>query len=284
MSKFEKCIVISDSHGYHDLFVRLLAEVGIVDGVIPPHIQLIHLGDTVDRGPDSPGVFNLLRDMQANHPEGQVIRLIGNHEFCYCGGPVFYQSPEDEAAVTPLADAMIEDGKAGKLGFAYALTAGGKDWLCVHGGLDPRLLAEDDDSSAQELADHINEVGIDFFNHAVQGWRYKTGLTTEQREQQMALELDSRILTAISRVRGGYDLVSGVTWCDIIEELVPQQDKIKVPQIVGHRAHPQITIYPSGKLVGVNLYYGEAQALIVDLETGEMTTTDLLGEQDPNFL
>lgn len=284
MGKYEKCVVISDSHGYLDQLKSVLEEVGIVDGKIPPHMQLIHLGDTVDRGPDSPGVYCLLRNMQANHPEGQVIRLIGNHEFHYCGGPQFGQDPRDEAAVMPLATSMRSDGSCGDLSFAYALTAGGKDWLCVHGGLDPRLLPEDDESTAQELADHINSVGRDYFNHYIHGWRYKQPpMDADEQADQEALEHDSLIITGISRVRGGYDHVSGVTWCDIIAELLPQVEQIKVPQIVGHRAHPEVTIYGNGKLVGVNVFYGTAQALLVDLETGEMTASTQHGVWDEKF-
>jgi len=272
-----QAIVISDSHGFMEQLVQLLAAVDIVDGVIPPHIQLIHLGDTVDRGPDSPGVFNLLRKMQQDHPEGQVIRLIGNHEFHYCGGPVFYQSLEDEEAVTPLADAMREDGKSGNLGFAYALTAGDKDWLCVHGGLDPRQRLAQKGLSATELAERLNVIGTDFFNKTVHRWR-SAGLSPEERETQEQLEADASVLTGVSRARGGYEQVSGVTWCDVIEELVPCQEEIKVSQIVGHRAHLEITLYPGGKLVGVNVPYGVAQALIVDLKTGEMTVSEQFGE------
>lgn len=281
-SPFARAVLVSDSHGYLDLLVEVLASAGIVDGVIPADTQLIHLGDTVDRGPDSPGVFNLVRDLQRNHAEGQVIRLVGNHEFTYCGGPVFYNSPRDEKAVMPLAPLMREDGKSGALSFAYALKAGDTEWLCVHGGLDPRLVAEDDESTAQELADHINGIGLDFFRCSVPRWR-TADLTTEQRQQQAELEKEAAILTGISRVRGGYEMVSGVTWCDMIEELLPQEDKIKVPQIVGHRSHDEIHFSEGGKVIGINLHYGSGQALLVDLTTGEMAATEVRGGRDPRF-
>jgi predicted phosphodiesterase len=281
---YSEVIVLSDTHGYYDLMIKMFAAEGLTtpegEWIAPENVRLIHLGDTVDRGPDSAKVFNWLRRLQFKLGPERVVRLVGNHEFAYCGGPTFYGA--DVPEVNDLIPTMREDGKAGTLKFAEPLVAGGKEWLLVHGGLDPRFeTPEEVEYDAKHLAEYINRVGVDYFSRGFdKSWRFAPGLTPEQRTEMEIREGAFSILTGISRVRGGYDSISGVTWCDIVEELIPQSNVLKVNQIVGHRAGDEIYFHPDGKLVGVNVYYGLAQLLRIDLVTGEMTTSGIHGEEE----
>ncbi len=281
--------VLSDTHGWFDLMIEMLGEQGLVDNtgkwVAGPGHRLIHLGDSVDRGPDSVKTFMWLRDLQTQLGPEQVVRLIGNHEFAFCGGPSFYGT-DQQVHDSSIPDLMVEDGKAGVLKFAESLQTEDGQWLLVHGGLDPRIMEGGPMSAvARDVAEHLNDIGVDFFNEYIPNWRYsqdrlpewakRMGLTIEEaRDSQEALEQECDILQGISRVRGGYGSVSGVTWCDIKEELVPQMDKLQVRQIVGHRSHDEITFYDD-KLIGVNVHYGLAQLLTYDHASGLFDTSRL---------
>lgn len=269
MTQFSECIVLSDSHGFYDTTIKMLAAEGLTepDGkwIAPASVQLVHLGDTVDRGPDSVKMFNYFRDLQRDLGPERVVRLMGNHEFHYCGGPRFGQSRVDTAAVSPLAPAMIADASEGLLEFAHSLTIGSDDWLLVHGGLDPRHPVPDGvQDTPSSWARYLNETGRLMYSDDTlpEGWRERLAL-----------------LTGISGVRGGYDSLSGVTWCDLVEELIPQADRLSFGQIVGHRPNDEVYFHPDGKLVGVNVYYGLAQLLRVDLVSGKMTTSALHGDE-----
>lgn len=68
---------IGDIHGRHDLLRDLLHRIGEhADG--RKHM-LVFLGDYIDRGPESAGVVETVRSLQARSP-GEIICLKGNHE------------------------------------------------------------------------------------------------------------------------------------------------------------------------------------------------------------
>ncbi|NPV93414.1 MAG: serine/threonine protein phosphatase [Firmicutes bacterium] len=68
----KRTLVVSDIHGYRLLLKRLL-EVG---GYDPGSDQLVMLGDYIDRGPDSRGTVDYVRELMA---DGAIV-LSGNHE------------------------------------------------------------------------------------------------------------------------------------------------------------------------------------------------------------
>ena len=67
---------VSDIHGHLD---ALRAALDIVDLDGNRDATLVLLGDYVDRGPDSLGVLELIRDLQRTHGD-RVVALLGNHE------------------------------------------------------------------------------------------------------------------------------------------------------------------------------------------------------------
>lgn len=68
-------ISIGDIHGYSD---KLSALLGVI-GPIGHDDKLIFIGDYIDRGPDSRGVYQTVRALKEKHGD-QVTPLRGNHE------------------------------------------------------------------------------------------------------------------------------------------------------------------------------------------------------------
>jgi serine/threonine protein phosphatase 1 len=68
---------IGDIHGCADHLHQLLADIEEHCGGIPR--KLVFLGDYIDRGPNSAGVIERLRTLQASEPH-DVVCLKGNHE------------------------------------------------------------------------------------------------------------------------------------------------------------------------------------------------------------
>jgi len=76
----DRLYAIGDVHGRADLLDRLYRLIRLDAGNEPPGRRLVvHLGDYVDRGPDSRGVIE--RVMAPPLPGFQAVALIGNHDF-----------------------------------------------------------------------------------------------------------------------------------------------------------------------------------------------------------
>ena len=69
--------VVGDVHGEIDALDDLLRHLGYVDGVHPDGRRLVFVGDLVDRGPDSPAVLRMVRELCA---AGLAQCVAGNHE------------------------------------------------------------------------------------------------------------------------------------------------------------------------------------------------------------
>lgn len=103
----DRIVAIGDVHGAYDRFVELLQQAGLIDARLNwtgGRTHLVQLGDTVDRGPDSRKVLDLLRrlDVDARRAGGAVHALLGNHEVMRMLGDLRYTTPGEFAAfVTP---------------------------------------------------------------------------------------------------------------------------------------------------------------------------------------
>ena len=70
--------IVGDVHGELDALQKLLQQLGYDDdGQHPDGRHLVFVGDLCDRGPDSPGVIELVQTLCAN---GQAQCVLGNHE------------------------------------------------------------------------------------------------------------------------------------------------------------------------------------------------------------
>lgn len=75
----QRIYAVGDIHGRLDLLDDLLARIGAdIAARAPAAVTLMFLGDLVDRGPDSAGVVERLRDQPL--PGCETRFLMGNHE------------------------------------------------------------------------------------------------------------------------------------------------------------------------------------------------------------
>lgn len=107
-----RVVAVGDVHGGYGELVRVLQDVGVIDGRrqwAGGRTQLVQTGDVVDRGPHSRRVLDLLMTLerQATKTGGRVHALLGNHEVMNVAGDLRYVSPEEFAAFrTPDSDAL----------------------------------------------------------------------------------------------------------------------------------------------------------------------------------
>jgi len=83
---------IGDIHGHIDELKALLQKLGYQEGdkgYAHPNRKVLFLGDYIDRGPNSPGVVQLVRQMVK---EENAIALMGNHEY----NAILYNTKVDE--------------------------------------------------------------------------------------------------------------------------------------------------------------------------------------------
>ena len=81
----KRLVVVGDVHGQFEPFVKILHHAGLIDeenNWLGTHDRLLQMGDIFDRGPFSRKVDDLLDNLQkqASMTDGEVIRLVGNHE------------------------------------------------------------------------------------------------------------------------------------------------------------------------------------------------------------
>jgi hypothetical protein len=98
----ERIVAVGDIHGAHASFVALLRAAELIDRRdrwIGKRAVLIQTGDVLDRGSDSKKTLDLLRrlEREARNAGGQVIALVGNHEFMRMAGDWRYVSEGEYA-------------------------------------------------------------------------------------------------------------------------------------------------------------------------------------------
>lgn len=147
--------VVGDVGGHPDQLRSALDRLGAEDGLLPPDLVVVQVGDLVDCGPDSTGVLDVVARMLAEQPL-QWIQLAGNHEAQYLpGGAVFWRDPLDPADVGRLRMWWAN----GSLRVAAAVrTADGDELLLTHAGLTvPCWQQLGEPMSAAVAADLLND-------------------------------------------------------------------------------------------------------------------------------
>ncbi|MFO7653047.1 MAG: metallophosphoesterase family protein [Candidatus Krumholzibacteriia bacterium] len=131
-------VIIGDVHGMRDALQALLVEVELRPGDI-----VVFVGDLIDRGPDSVGVVQLVRDLAARQP---VLVVKGNHEAKH----ERYRrarsiSPEHAATIRGARELESITRQLGPedLRFLEAtplwVRIAGRDVVVVHGGIPSRM-------------------------------------------------------------------------------------------------------------------------------------------------
>jgi hypothetical protein len=264
---FDKTIFISDTHGFFGAWTGLLQDLGLIDAefnwIAGSKVRLIHVGDHTDRGEDSVGLYRLIKSYQTQLGPEQVVRLVGNHDLQYLGGP---ECGWENLIARELSEEMRQDVLDGTLKFAHEFEADDGSWLCVHAGLD----AQWRDYHAMSITDAveaINKAGVEYVEN--------NGMSRKHR-----------VIDGIGASRGGGGSwgPQGVTWCDYWMDLRTNEAAFMHRQIVGHTIQPRgVAVSPSGRFWGINVHYDHAQALVYDHATGEFEASAMLAPEGSPF-
>lgn len=136
---------IGDVHGRDDLLARLHAAIATDWAAAPAaRAAVVHLGDYVDRGPDSPGVLRRIAGPPPI-PGAESITLRGNHEALMLDALApdapaearfLWQVNGGQATLNAYGGHVPERDREILRGLALSWRAG--DYLFVHAGIDPR--------------------------------------------------------------------------------------------------------------------------------------------------
>jgi hypothetical protein len=125
-----RVILIGDVGGHPDQLRAALAGAGAYPRV-PDGTTVVQVGDLVDRGPDSPGVLEIVEGYLRDQPH-RWIQLIGNHDAQYLPGrSMFYPASIEGAQVDTL--------RSFKMHLAAAVSTPTDDYLVTHAGLIPGI-------------------------------------------------------------------------------------------------------------------------------------------------
>jgi hypothetical protein len=143
----DRIVAVGDIHGDIDQLVKTLRAAGVIDEKehwIAGKTHLVQVGDTMDRGPNSRKVLDLLMALepQAAAAGGAVHALIGNHEAMVMTGDYRYVNPADIRAWGGQAEYQKALGPHGAYG-RWILTHNAiikiNDLLFLHGGLTAKF-------------------------------------------------------------------------------------------------------------------------------------------------
>lgn len=227
-------IAVGDVHGRLEPFVNMLRHAGLVNTYSDwcgGDARLLQIGDTVDRGPHSLQVDDILDrlQLQAAKAGGEVIRLVGNHELeLILGNFDISQIPPERLQM--LQQKLIGQVADGKIKAAYAY----KGFLFTHAGVSRRLMKVFDehleDLSAANLAILINFI----FKESIKHQFYKHPIFN------------------ISLSRAGTSRYGGIFWEDLAD-LIQSYHQSPVWQVVGHTPIDHIVIDRRQQIIPIDI-------------------------------
>ena len=242
----KQVIVVGDVHGQYEPFVKILQHAGLIDenqNWSGGHNRLVQMGDIFDRGPASRKVDDLLDRIQkqALQSQGEVIRLVGNHELePLLSNFVISGFSKEEAKL--IHDKLTRQVLNGELRAAYAY----KGILFTHAGVTRKLYKifqmQLDDPNAGNIASMINLI----FRESIKHEFYKHPIFN------------------ISISRKGADRFGGIFWEDL-EDLVSSYPKSPLVQVVGHTPVTRIILDRTANIIPVDVgMHRKLQYLVID--------------------
>ena len=229
-----RVIVVGDVHGEYDGFVYILRHAGLVDGNLNwcgGRDKLIQMGDIFDRGPQPRQVDELLDriQMQAATLQGEVIRLVGNHELELLMSN-FLISNFSKTEARAVRDKLKQQVLNLQVRAAYAY----KGFLFTHAGVTQKLMRifkmQLDELSEHNVASLINmifreAIKHDFFRHPIFN---------------------------ISLHRSGTDKFGGIFWEDL-EDLLSSCPRSELRQVVGHTPVDRIILDNGHNVIAIDV-------------------------------
>ena len=158
-----RILAVGDLHGDREAALAVLRMAGVVDASghwSAGNTVLVQTGDTTDRGPDSKGVIDLLRQLstEAQAAGGRVEALLGNHETMNLLGDWRYVSPADLAGFggsEARQSAFGPEGDYGRWLRARDTVARVGDTIFVHGGVTPTFASRGIDAINSAVRDAV---------------------------------------------------------------------------------------------------------------------------------
>lgn len=244
----KQVVIVGDVHGQFEPFVKILRHAGLIDGRnnwCGGHNRLVQMGDIFDRGPFSRKVDDLLDSIQkqAQEAQGEVVRLVGNHELePLLSNFVISGFSKEEAKV--MHDKLTRQVLDGDLKAAYAY----KGFLFTHAGVTRKLYKifqmQLDDANAGNIAALINLIFKESIKH----------------------EFFKHPIFNISISRKGPDRFGGIFWEDL-EDLIASYPKSPLVQVVGHTQVDHIVLDRTANVIPVDVgMHRKLQYLVIDEE------------------
>ncbi|MBR5608662.1 MAG: metallophosphoesterase [Elusimicrobiaceae bacterium] len=249
-----KVIVVGDVHGQYDAFVHILRHAGLIDeelNWIGGRNRLVQMGDIFDRGPKPRQVDDLLDKIQqqANQGQGEVIRLVGNHELELLMSNFLISGFNKEEAKL-VRDKLKQQVLNFEIRAAYAY----KGFLFTHAGVTHKLMKifkmQLDDLTENNVAILTNMIFREAIKH----------------------EFFRHPIFNISLNRSGTDRFGGIFWEDL-EDLISSCPRSQLRQVVGHTPVEEIVIDNGRNIIPVDVgLHRKLQYLKIVDSTPEVVT------------
>ena len=249
-------VAVGDVHGQFEPFLRILRHAKLVDvhtNWVGQNARLLQIGDTIDRGPYSLQVDNLLEKLQQQAPaqKGEVIRLVGNHELeLILGNFAISQFPPEKQQ--ELQQKYIAQVKSGQLKAAYAY----KGFLFTHAGINQKLMrvfrAQLENLTAANLAILINFI----FKESVVNQFYKHPIFN------------------ISLRRSGTSHFGGIFWEDL-NDLIKSFPKLSLWQVIGHTPIDHIVVDQKLHIIPIDVGMHHKEQYLEISDTGNVQIISL---------
>ena len=200
-----RIVAVGDVHGDFDGFVAVLRAAGVIDKSnkwIGGQTHLVQTGDSIDRGPDSRKVLELLLALEKQAPasHGMVHALLGNHETMNIYGDLRYVTASDYSSYRTRDSEELRDRAYETLADpAQSATEGyRKKWYDEHplGWVEQRQAFAPDGKFGRVLREHDAVVKINdiLFLHGGITQKYVTMPIAEMNQKIRAELRDFRLL------------------------------------------------------------------------------------------
>ena len=227
-------VVIGDVHGQYDPFVLMLRHAGLIDGNLNwcgGRNRLIQMGDIFDRGPKPRQVDDLLDKLQrqANASQGEVVRLVGNHELELLMSNFLISGFRKEEAK------LVRDKlKRQVLDFEIRAAYSYKGYLFTHAGVTHKLM-----KIFKMQLDELTENNVAI-------------LTNMIFREAIKHEFFRHPIFNISIHRSGTDKFGGIFWEDL-DDLFASCPRSELKQVVGHTQVPEIVLDNGRNIIPVDV-------------------------------
>lgn len=241
-----RVIVIGDVHGQYDAFVLLLRHAGLIDGDLKwtgGRNRLVQMGDIYDRGPKPRQVDDLLDKLQrqANAGQGEVIRLVGNHELELLMSNFLISGFKKEEAKL-VRDKLRRQVLDFEIRAAYAY----KGFLFTHAGVTHKLM-----KIFKMQLDHFSENSVSL-------------LTNMIFREAIKHEFFRHPIFNISIHRSGTDRFGGIFWEDL-DDLLSSYQRSELRQVVGHTPVDNIVVDNGRNIIPVDVgLHRSLQYLVIE--------------------